>query len=53
MAKKDFYDSITRHLGELLSAVAPSFYLETIATKGLTERAKRAIPKEERSSLHS
>jgi hypothetical protein len=43
MSEKDFYDSITKHLGELLGAVAPRFYLETTATTGLTERAKQAI----------
>jgi hypothetical protein len=44
MAEKNFYDPITKHLGELLSAVASGFCLETVATKGLTERAKQAIP---------
>lgn len=44
MAEKDFYKPITEQLGGLLSGVVTSYWLEVVATQGLTERAKQAVP---------
>jgi hypothetical protein len=44
MAEADWYDLVQVKLGEQLSAVAASYYLETGAAKGFSETVKAAIP---------